>query len=148
MNDKKIIKHTFTIPKIRIEDGELIVAGETKETYTFTMLHRGVGVYEEMTGKSLVKEFLSKGNESDMMNTQLLDREFILNLAAASYVKIDGYKFHNNRATAEEFKKLPVANHIFDLAFIAKLYEMVGNCIITSDATNGLKQKAQKATKK
>lgn len=137
----KIIRHTFRIPQLTVEDGELTENGVKEETYTFTLLHKGIGIYEEMADEPLLNTLLdvSALDEQDIAK-RVMDSKFVLNLASASYVKMDGEKFHNNRATAEEFKKLPVANHLNDPTFVTKLLEMATECVV-----GDLKQNPKKA---
>lgn len=143
----KIIKHTFELPNIYLDDsGELVEGITTKETLTFTLLHRGVGIYEEMANSSLLSDIIAMEKQSERETVlSLLDRRFILNLAAASYVKIENGKFHNNRATAEEFKKSPYANMVTDMFFVNKLLEMATDCLVGN--TDGIKKKASKPKK-
>ena len=98
----KIIKHTFTVPSLQVVNGELIEVGSKKETCTFTLLSKGIGLYEELADEPLMASLLkfNKDNEQDSVG-QLLDKNFIKNLACASYVKIEGNAFHNNRKTCE-----------------------------------------------
>ena len=102
----KIIKHTFTVPSLQVVNGELKEVGSKTETCTFTLLSKGIGLYEELADEPLMASLLkfNKDNEQDSVG-QLLDKNFIKNLACASYVKIEGNAFHNNRKTCEEFKK-------------------------------------------
>lgn len=130
--EMKIIKHTFKIPNLEIKNGELIEAGYNEETYTFTLLHKGIGIFEEMSGTPLMA-YLADVDTDNMKESikTLMSKDFIPNLASASYVKIEDNKFHNNRATAEEFKKLPVFNHISDdLDFAMDLIQMTLDCMI------------------
>lgn len=128
----KIIEHTFKIPKLGIENGKLTVGKDEESTYTFTLLYKGLGIYEEMTGKPLINDIIKIGelkNDADKVMA-LLNGTMVKNLACASYVRIDGDRFHNNRATAEEFKKLPVYNYIDrDYDFIMQLYNMAMDCV-------------------
>ena len=127
----KILKYTFKIPQLVLEDGELVEQGNKEETYTFTLLHKGIGLYEEMAGEPLINTLLEV---QDLKDTEIakivMNSKFILNLASASYVKIEDGKFHNNRATCEEFKKLPVCNHINDPQFVANLLAMATECVV------------------
>ena len=69
-------------------------------------------------------------SEEEMVQ-EFLDKSFIPNLACASYVKIENGHFHNNRSTAEEFKKSSVYPHLTeDLTFITKLVEMAIDCVL------------------
>lgn len=129
----KIIKHTFKFPKLSVsKDGELIEDGFIEETHTFTLLHKGMGIFEELSGKPLMAYLtdIASENEMDAVN-KFLDKSFIPNLACASYVKIENGKFHNNRATAEEFKKTAVFPRITeDLGFVEQLVSMAVDCIL------------------
>ena len=139
----KIIKHTFKIPNLTIEDGELKENGFTEETYTFTLLHKGFGIYEELTGKPLMATLMELDGEEAM--EKMISKAFISNLACASYVKIENGKFHNNRATAEEFKKSIAFSKVTeDVAFIQKLVNMAMECI--NDQNNA--KKTNKSEKK
>lgn len=105
--------------------------GERAETYCFTLLHKGIGLYEEMAGEPLISTLIDvQGADETEMAKKVLDSKFILNLASASYVKIEDGRFHNNRATCEEFKKLPVVNHITDPAFVTALLQMATECAV------------------
>lgn len=127
----KIIKYTFKIPNLKLKNNELVQEGFSEETYTFTLLHKGIGIYEEMAKESLIQSLVNIGNIDDENSiSKLVNSEFITNLSSASYVKIEDGKWHNNRATAEEFKKLPIANHLDDLAFITKILEMATECVV------------------
>ena len=135
----KIIKHTFKIPHLIVKDGELVQDKETEVTYQFTLLFKGIGLYEEITGKSLLNSLLSsvkfdelEENKVDEMTSldNLVDKQLIKDLASASYVKIVGDKFHNNRATVEEFRKsivYPVIENDFE--FVMKLITMAMDCV-------------------
>lgn len=130
----KIIKHTFEIPNLYVENGELVEGKPTEKTYTFTLLFKGAGLYEEIVGRTLFSDLVgkTKGKEDDSiaLAQSIFDREFIQNLASVSYVKIVGDKFHNNHVTVEEFKKSPVFQLIGqDIDFIMKLVEMAMECI-------------------
>lgn len=127
----KILKYTFRIPKLEIVDGELVEGGFTEETYTFTLLHKGVGLFEELANKPLMAFLLDIDIENKESISKLLSKDFIPNLASASYVKIEDNKFHNNRATAEEFKKLPVFARLSDdLQFATELIQMATECMV------------------
>ena len=127
----KILKYTFKIPQLTIEDGELVEHGTKDETYCFTLLHKGIGLYEEMAGEPLISTLLDVHSDDETaMAKRVMDSKFLLNLAAASYVKIEDGRFHNNRATCEEFKKLPVVNHISDPSFVTQLLQMATECAV------------------
>lgn len=129
----KIIKHTFEIPNLTLENGELVEGNPTTITYTFTLLFKGFSLFEEIHGKSLFTAMLEmykdSGDENETART-MFGSSVIKDLAAASYVKIDGDRFHNNRATVEEFRKSPVAQIVEnDMSFVAKLTEMATECL-------------------
>lgn len=130
--EMKILKYTFRIPKLDVIDGELVEDGYTTETYTFTLLHKGVGLFEEITRKPLMAYLYEVGDIEDKENiSKLMSKDFIPNLASASYIKIEDNKFHNNRSTAEEFRKLPVFQEINNnLDFAMELLQMATDCLI------------------
>lgn len=129
----KIIKHTFVIPNLIVENGELVERSNIEKTYQFTLLFRGLGIYEEVTGHALFNDLVelitkAKNNINDV--TKFIDMNMLKTLACCSYVKIEGSAFHNNRATYEEFKKSQVFPFIEkDYAFITKLVEMAVDCV-------------------
>lgn len=132
--EMKILKYTFTYPNLEIVDGELIESGTSEETYTFTLLFKGIGVFEELANQPLLTSLLSIANADGSIKEEsvnrLLSKDFISNLACASYIKIDGDRFHNNRATAEEFKKTKAYSEIFkDMGFIEALLMMAVECV-------------------
>lgn len=136
----KIIKHTFKLPNLIVKDGELIEDKETTATYTFTLLFKGIGLYEDIAGKPLINSLMTAlgqdGNEVEAVG-KMMDKKFVKDLACASYVKIVGDKFHNNRATAEEFKKSQVYPYIEnDYEFIVKLITMATECIYDKGKVN------------
>lgn len=139
----KIIKHTFKIPNLSVnEDGELTENGFSEETYTFTLLHKGFGIYEELTGKPLMATLIELDGDEAM--EKMISKSFISNLACASYVKIENGKFHNNRATAEEFKKSIAYTKVTeDVSFIQELIGMAMECINDTNAPK-VKAKSQK----
>lgn len=139
----KIIKHTFKIPNLSVnEDGELTENGFSEETYTFTLLHKGFGIYEELTGKPLMATLIELDGDEAM--EKMISKSFISNLACASYVKIENGKFHNNRATAEEFKKSIAYTKVTeDVSFIQELIGMAMECINDTNASK-VKAKSQK----
>lgn len=147
--EMKIIKHTFKIPQLSIVNGELVENGSVEETYTFTLLHKGIGLYEEMAGEPLINTLLDVQNlKENEIAKIVMNSKFVLNLASASYVKIEDGKFHNNRATCEEFKKLPVCNHLNDPQFVAKLLEMATECVVGDLKQNPKSIKTKKETEK
>lgn len=129
----KIIKHTFKIPNLVVKDGELVEEKETTATYQFTLLFKGIGLYEELSGKPLLNSLMEAvGDDADQSKVlaKFTDKKLIKDLACASYVKIDGDKFHNNRATAEEFRKTQVYNVVEkDYEFVIKLLTMAMECV-------------------
>lgn len=130
----KILKYTFTSPELDVINGELVETGINEETYTFTLLFKGIGVFEELANKPLITSLLSiasaDGSVKENAVEQMLSKDFISNLACASYVKIEGDRFHNNRATAEEFKKTKAYSQIFkDMGFIEQLLTMAVECV-------------------
>ena len=52
--EMKILKHTFKIPKLEVINDELVESGVCEETYTFTLLHKGVGLFEDIAKKPLL----------------------------------------------------------------------------------------------
>jgi len=146
----KIIKHTFTIPNLTVKDGELIEGAETTVTYQFTLLFKGIGLFEEISGKPLLNSLMDtvkEGDEQADVLDKVLDKKFIKDLACASYIKIAGDKFHNNRATVEEFRKsqvYPIVEN--DYEFVTKLLSMAMECVY--DAQKGKKTKGTPKPKK
>ena len=139
----KIIKHTFSIPQLSVIDGELVLDSEKEETYTFTLLHKGMGIYEEISGEPLLTTLASfTDKEGNVDTAKLMSSDFLLNLASASYVKIEGDRFHNNRATAEEFRKSRVASMVNDVIFAQKLLEMATECAVGKAKNTGHSGKA------
>lgn len=147
----KIIKHTFKLPSLTVKDGELVEDKEITATYTFTLLFKGIGLYEEIAGTPLINSLLNAiGQDSNEYEAveKMLDKKFIKDLACASYVKIVGDKFHNNRATAEEFKKSQVYPYIEnDYEFIVKLITMATECIYDKGKANAKNKGASKPKK-
>lgn len=144
----KIIKHTFKLPNLTVKDGELVEDKETTATYTFTLLFKGIGLYEEISGKPLLNSLMGAvGDGTDELEAveKFMDKKFIKDLACASYVKIAGDKFHNNRATAEEFRKSQVYPFIEnDYQFVVDLLSMAMECVYDKEKA---KAKAKGATK-
>lgn len=147
----KIIKHTFRLPNLTVKDGELVEDKETTVTYTFTLLFKGIGLYEEITGKSLINALLNVvgENSNDIETAQkILDKKFIKDLACASYVKIDGNRFHNNRATVEEFRKSLVYPHLEnDYGFMMELISMAMECVSDKEKAKAKSKGASKPKK-
>lgn len=144
----KIIKHTFKIPNLKLENGELIEKEPIEKTYTFTLLYKGVGVYEEIANEPLLNTLVSfQGLDINEIVKKVMGTKFILDLASASYTKIENDKFYNNRATCEEFRKLPVASHLNDIQFVIKLLEMATDCLVSETDVNKAKKKIKEEKK-
>lgn len=128
----KIIKHTFEIPQLEVIDGELVEKDPNYTTCTFTLLHGGIGRFEEVYGKSLLTKLndINKLPDEEKIGSLLDDKDFIKDLAAASYVKLEGNKFENNRATMDEFLNSELANYLYDVDFLTKLLQMSAECMI------------------
>ena len=144
--EMKILKYTFKLPNLTVVDDELVEDGVIEETHTFTLLFKGFGVYEELAHKPLLSsltKFAGKDGEVDSDSLDnMLSRDFISNLACASYVKIENGKFHNNRSTADEFKKTKAYSYLFrDLEFIQELLKMASDCVL-EDEKEKVKTKA------
>lgn len=138
----KIFEYTFKVPQLAVVDGKLVERESDEETCTFTLLHKGFGLYEDLTGKPLMAKLLEL-DDNEPLET-MISKDFISNLACASYIKIEDGKFHNNRATAEEFKKSPVFGKTTqDVNFIKGLIKMALDCVTDSNApkTKGKEKK-------
>lgn len=134
----RILKYKFTIPSLIVDGDEIIECEPKEETYTFTLLFKGVDLFEKLTGKALLTELakMGTGNEEDMIKR--LDVAVIKNLAKASYCKIEGDAFHQNMATAEEFTKTSAYQLIgTDTDFMVALLQMAVDCCISSKPTKG-----------
>lgn len=130
----KILKYTFKTPTLEVVDGELVENGSEEETCYFTLLHKGIGLYEEMAKEPLLATLTAITNKGadneDIDFKKILSQDFISNLAAASYCKIEDNKFHNNRSTAEEFKKKPIYSNVAtNIDFVRQLISMATDCI-------------------
>ncbi len=145
----KILKYTFRIPRLEVVNDELVESGFNEETYTFTLLHKGIGLFEEIASKPLMAYMLEIDMQDKESIAQLLSKDFIPNLARASYTKVENGRFYNNRATAEEFKKLPVFQNLRDdITFATELIQMATECMIdvekakakTKEVVNAKKQ--------
>lgn len=139
----KILKYTFRLPNLKLVGDDLIEDGFEEETHTFTLLFKGIGVFEELAHKPLLASLSQIGNDVDEEAVEsILSKDFVSNLACASYIKIEDGKFHNNRSTAEEFKKTKAYSYIFrDVEFIQELVKMASECIL-DDQTAKAKSKA------
>ena len=138
----KIIKHTFKIPNLVVKDGELVEESTATKTYQFTLLFKGIGLYEEIAGKPLLNALMGAIDPNDQMKSieKMVDKKFIRDLACASYVKIEGNKFHQNRVTAEEFRKSQVYGMIEnDYEFVVKLISMAMECISDEKKAKSMK---------
>lgn len=135
----KILKYTFDIPRLIVEDGELVEMGNTQETYTFTLLFKGVDLYEKLTGRSLLTDI------SKYTNADNIDFNIVKDIAKASFVKIDGDAFHQNMVTAEDFSKTLAFSKIgTDTEFMTDLIEMVIDCCVPKAQSQNLKAQASK----
>lgn len=147
INMSKILKYTFKTPNLVIENGDLVEKGVMEETYTFTLLHKGIGLYEEATGRAVFNELLKINALGESLNeAKDLLNEFVPNLAAASYIKIDAStgKFHNNFTTFNEFKGKPIYSRCAeDYTFVTELIRMASECI-----ANEIKSKENNQSKK
>lgn len=129
----KIFKHTFEIPQLEVVNDELVEKEPKKVTCTFTLLHGAIGRFEEYYGSSLMKKLndINKiNNNFDKSYEILADRKFIQTLASSAYVKIEGNKFENNRATMDEFMNSEMIDEVMNIEFITKLLNMVTDCIV------------------
>lgn len=123
----------------------MVEDGYKEEEYTFTLLHKGIGLYEEITGNSLLKDLTKISMMGDNFNNDKdLLKEFIPSLAMASYIKIENGNFHNNMVTAREFKCKPIYTTCNeDYAFVEKLMQMAIECV-----NNKVKTKESNTSKK
>lgn len=146
----KIIKHTFEIPNLSVVDGELVEGKPTKVTYTFTLLFKGFGIFEDLHGSTLFSALLDTIGDSEQDSVKkLFGTSTIKDLACASYVKIEGNKFHNNRATAEEFRKsqvFPLIENDYD--FVMKLSQMATECVYDEQKSKANNRKEDNRSKK
>lgn len=141
----KILKYTFRTPILKVVGDDLVEDGYKEEEYTFTLLHKGIGLYEEITGNSLLKDLTKISMMGDNFNNDKdLLKEFIPSLAMASYIKIENGNFHNNMVTAREFKCKPIYTTCNeDYAFVEKLMQMAIECV-----NNKVKTKESNTSKK
>lgn len=137
----KVLKYTFEIPQFDIDDGELILLEPKKEKHTFTLMFKGMNVYEKLTGRPLLTDMQKFENSS-------LDINFIRDVACASFCKIDNDKFHQNLSTVEEFKQTEAFNRISsDLEFTNQLLDMVMDCCLNEKQKEEMKKKVAQTTK-
>lgn len=128
----KILKYTFTIPQLIVEDGELIEMDAKDETYTFTLLFKGIDLFEKIYNKPLLTELAKLSNMGDD-TIKNLDVDMIKALARASYCKIEGDAFHQNMATAEEFSKTSAYSRLgTDTNFMVELLNMAVECCVAN----------------
>lgn len=141
----KILKYTFRTPILKVVGDDLVEDGYKEEEYTFTLLHKGIGLYEEITGNSLLKDLTKISMMGDNFNNDKdLLKEFIPSLAMASYIKIENGNYHNNMVTAREFKCKPIYTTCNeDYAFVEKLMQMAIECV-----NNKVKTKESNTSKK
>ena len=129
----KIFKYKFEIPNIQLDaNGELIEGTPTYKDCTFTLLHGGVGRFEEYYGTSFMKRImeLNKGSNEDIAFALFNDRKFVVALAGASYVKIENGAFQNDRSTMDEFINGPLADLVMNTEFMIGLLQMATECVI------------------
>lgn len=134
----RILKYKFTIPTLMVDGDEIIECEPKEETYTFTLLFKGVDLFEKLTGKALLTELarMGTGSEEDMIKR--LDVSVIKNLAKASFCKIEGDAFHQNMATADEFAKTLAYQQIgTDTDFMTALLEMAIDCCVANKVNKG-----------
>ena len=128
----KIFKYKFEIPQLAVEDGELFENGVKEEEYTFTLLFKGVDLYEKLSGRALLSDLGSMSNLNESNFVEKLDLNIIKNLAKASYCKIEGNAFHQNLVSAEEFGKTLAFQQVStDTDFMYGLLEMAIDCCIS-----------------
>lgn len=130
----KILKYTFDIPQYDIDDGDLIELEPKKETHTFTLLFKGMGVYEKLTDAPLITDVQRMANK-------VLDINFVKNVACASWCKIENNQLHQNLSTAEDFKKTEAFNRIqSDMEFTNQLIDMVMDCCLSEQQKKQMKE--------
>lgn len=130
----KILKYTFEIPQLIVENDELVEMGTKQETYTFTLLFKGVDVYEKLTGKALLTDLAKMSTMTEENVARDLDIELIRNLAKASYCKIENDAFHQNMITAEEFSKTQAFTKVAtDTEFMVQLLNMAVDCCVSNN---------------
>ena len=128
----KIFKYKFEIPTLVVENGELYECGTKEEEYTFTLLFKGVDLYEKLSGRALLSDLASMGTLNQNNFAKELDMNIIKNLAKASYCKIDGDTFHQNLVTAEEFGKTSAFIQVAtDTEFMTELLNMAVECCVS-----------------
>lgn len=122
----KILKYTFNIPQLIVEDDELLEMGTKEETYTFTLLFKGIDLYEKLSNRPLLNDLIKMASVD---GTSSLDVEMVKNLAKASYCKIENGSFHQNMVTADEFSKTMAFAQIgLDTEFMVELLQMASDC--------------------
>ena len=86
----KILKYTFRIPKLEVIDDELVESGFNEETYTFTLLHKGVGLFEEMAHKPLMAYMFEIGDVTDKDSVSKVVDEGPWNIGSMSFLMRKG----------------------------------------------------------
>lgn len=133
----RVLKYTFDIPQLIVENDELIEMGSKQETYTFTLLFKGVDLYEKLSNKALLTDIAKLSNQDQNQLANNLDVDMIKNLAKASYAKIENNTFHQNLITADEFSKTQAFQRIgIDTDFMVALLNMAVECCVSGKQTN------------
>lgn len=145
---KEIYKHTFYVDQVSVVDGELIIGDPVEYTYNFSLVMKGMDLFEKEYGKPLISTLTNIVRETNVktveelenlddnmdfllgMSSSFIDGKFIKALACASYIKIENNQPINNEFTAEEFKQLPVYPYVTsDFEFLGKMLSMAVSCI-------------------
>lgn len=145
---KEIYKHTFYVDQVSVVDGELIIGDPIEYTYNFSLVMKGMDLFEKEYGKPLIASLTSIVKETNVktveelenldnnmdfllnMTDSFIDGKFIRALACASYIKIENNQAINNEMTVEEFKESPVFPYITgDFDFLGKMLSMAISCI-------------------
>ncbi|MEG0093152.1 MAG: hypothetical protein RR945_02150 [Erysipelotrichaceae bacterium] len=74
---------------------------EIEQEYFFTLSHDAMRLFEQEHGKPLLKSILSMSGEV----ADNFDATVIQDLAAASYIDVEGSNIINNEITVEKFKQ-------------------------------------------
>lgn len=127
----KIFKYDFAPEKIVLDKntGEPeVLRGKTRKMF-FTMNHTAHRIFEELYGEPVLTVLTSediKGNNKKNYMKLMTNEKFILSLAGASYLKVDGGKVINNEYTADEFIEIDgIKNIANDFDFVTGLIDMV-----------------------
>ena len=145
---KEIYKHTFYVDQVNLVDGELVIGDPVEYTYTFSLVMKGMDLFEKEYGQPLIKTLTDIVRSTNVktveelehlddnmdfllnMSGSILDGKFIKALACASYIKIENGQAINNEMTAEEFKNLPAYDYVTsDFEFLGKMLSMALSCI-------------------